>query len=216
MPSHLDVHHTLSLHSKALLLATTLSLLPLSSSSIAADLEAGEAASAICVACHAADGSTLLPEYPSLAGQGAKYLYEQMLLIRSREREIPLMAGQLDAMDDETIMNIAAWYASLTPQQGQALDENLELGERLYRAGIAEKSVSACTACHGPTGEGNAPAGFPSLKGLSRPYLVAQLKAYREGLRTSDERVGGMMRGTAHQLTDTEIEAVANYVSGVY
>ena len=126
------------------------------------------------------------------------------------------MAGQLDAMDDETIMNIAAWYASLTPQQGQALDENLELGERLYRAGIAEKSVSACTACHGPTGEGNAPAGFPSLKGLSRPYVIAQLKAYREGLRTSDERVGGMMRGTAHQLTDTEIEAVANYVSGVY
>ena len=89
MPSHLDVHHTLSLHSKALLLATTLSFLPLSSSSIAADLEAGEAASAICVACHAADGSTLLPEYPSLAGQGAKYLYDQMLLIRSREREIP-------------------------------------------------------------------------------------------------------------------------------
>ena len=198
------------------MLATTLSFLPLSSSSIAADLEAGEAASAICVACHAADGSTLLPEYPSLAGQGAKYLYDQMLLIRSREREIPLMAGQLDAMDDETIMNIAAWYASLTPQQGQALDENLELGERLYRAGIAEKSVSACTACHGPTGEGNAPAGFPSLKGLSRPYVIAQLKAYREGLRTSDERVGGMMRGTAHQLTDTEIEAVANYVSGVY
>lgn len=216
MPPHLDVHHTLSLYSKAILLAATLSFLPISTKSIAADLEAGEAASAICIACHAADGGTLVPEYPSLAGQGAKYLYDQMLLIRSGDRDIPLMAGQLDAMSDETILNIAAWYASLTPRQGQALEENLELGERIYRAGIAKKSVAACTACHGPTGVGNAPAGFPSLQGLSRPYLVAQLKAYREGLRTSDERVGGMMRGTAHQLTDTEIEAVANYVSGVH
>ena len=216
MPPHFDLHHTLSLYSKALLLATGLGFLFAASSSAAADLEAGEAASAICIACHAADGSTLLPEYPSLAGQGAKYLYDQMLLIRSGERDIPLMAGQLDAMSDGTIMNIAAWYASLTPRQGQALDENLELGEQIYRAGIAEKSVSACTACHGPTGEGNAPAGFPSLKGLSRSYVALQLKAYREGVRTSDESVGGMMRGTAHQLTDTEIEAVANYVSGVY
>ena len=189
---------------------------PLGSSTQAADLEAGEQASAICIACHAADGSTLLPEYPSLAGQGAKYLYDQMLLIRSGERDIPLMAGQLDPMSDETIANIAAWYASLTPRQGGSLDlETLEQGEQIYRAGIAEKSVSACTACHGPTGVGNAPAGFPSLKGLSRPYLVAQLTAYREGERTTDERVSGMMRDTAHQLTDAEIEAVANYISGL-
>ena len=182
----------------------------------AADLEAGEQASALCIACHAADGTTLLPEYPSLAGQGAKYLYDQMIQIRAGERDIPLMAGQLDAMSDETIANIAAWYASLTPRQGQALDVDLELGERIYRAGIAEKSVSACTACHGPTGTGNAPAGFPSLKGLSRPYLAQQLTAYREGERTTDERVSGMMRATAHQLTDAEIKAVANYISGLF
>jgi len=182
----------------------------------AADLQAGEQASVACIACHAADGSTLLPEYPSLAGQGAKYLYDQMLHIRSGERNIPLMAGQLDAMSDETIANIAAWYASLTPRQGQALDmSNLEDGEQIYRAGITEKSVSACTACHGPSGTGNVPAGFPSLKGLSRTYLVQQLKAYREGERTTDERMGGMMRDTAHQLTDAEIEAVANYISGL-
>ncbi len=188
----------------------------LCASTQAADLDAGEQAAAICLACHAADGSTLLPEYPSLAGQGAKYLYDQMIQIRSGAREIPLMAGQLDAMSDETIANIAAWYASLTPRQGQALElASLDEGEQIYRAGIAEKSVSACTACHGPSGIGNAPAGFPSLKGLSRAYLVQQLTAYREGERTTDERYGGMMRDTAHQLTDAEIEAVANYVSGL-
>ncbi len=198
------------------MLAATLSAALIPIQGIAADLQAGEEAAAICLGCHAADGSALLPEYPGLAGQGTKYLYDQMLLIRSGVREIPLMAGQLDSMSDETILNIAAWYASLPPRQGQSLEENLEMGERIYRAGIAEKSVSACTSCHGPTGIGNDPAGFPSLKGLSRPYLIAQLKAYREGLRTTDERVGGMMRGTAHQLTDAEIEAVANYVSGVY
>ena len=184
--------------------------------SFAADLEAGEEASVICLGCHAADGSSLLPEYPSLAGQNERYLIKQMHLIRSGEREVLLMAGQLDTASDETIANIAAWYASLTPRQGQAEENNLLLGEKIYRAGIADKSVSACSACHGPSGTGNAPAGFPSLKGLSREYLVQQLIAYREGMRVSDEDVGGMMRQTAHSLTDGEIEAVANYVSGVY
>ena len=201
---------------KHLLLALTLGLLSTPIMTHAADLEAGEQAAQICLGCHAADGSTLLPEFPSLAGQGQKYLVKQMQLIRSGHREILLMAGQLDPMDDETIENIAAWYASLTPRQGQAEEFNLELGERIYRAGIAEKSVSACTACHSPTGTGNAPAGFPLLKGLSRAYIVQQLTAFREGQRETDEDVGGMMRRTAHQLTDTEIEAVANYVSGLY
>lgn len=210
------VVRTLSIPAKRLLYFSLSVCAGLNVSAQAADLEAGEQAAAICIACHAADGSTLLPEYPSLAGQNAKYLYDSMLQIRDGERDIPLMAGQLDPMSDETIADIAAWYASLTPRQGQALDVNLEQGERIYRAGIAEKSVSACSACHGPTGIGNAPAGFPSLKGLSRPYVVAQLTAYREGGRTTDERVSGMMRTTAHQLTDAEIEAVANYVSGLY
>lgn len=210
------IHTTLSLSTKRLLFAFTLGLLGTPTMSFAADLQAGEEASAICLGCHAADGSTLLPEYPSLAGQNEKYLIKQMHLIRSGEREVLLMAGQLDTMSDDTIADIAAWYASLTPRQGQAEEINLEIGEKIYRAGIADKSVSACTACHGPSGKGNAPAGFPSLKGLSREYLVQQLTAYREELRLSDEDVGGMMRQTAHSLTDGEIEAVANYVSGVY
>ncbi len=216
MPTNHSVWRTLIFRTRTFLLAAALSTLFAATQSNAADLAAGEQAAAICITCHAADGSALLPEYPGIAGQGAKYLSDQMRMIRSGERNIALMAGLLDDTDDETIENIAAWYASLTPRQGQAQEAGLELGERIYRAGIAAKSVSACSACHSPNGAGNALAGFPSLRGLSRPYLVAQLKAYRENRRVSHERFGGMMQGVAHQLTDSEIEAVANYISGIY
>ena len=71
-------------------------------------------------------------------------------------------------------------------------------------------------ACHARNGNGNSLAGFPRLSGQPVEYLVVQLKAYREDQRTSDEYVGGMMRDVASKLTDTEIEAVANYITGLY
>ena len=127
------------------------------------------------------------------------------------------MAGQLDGKTEEDLTDLAAYYASLSGTVGQvSASDQLTLGERIYRGGILDKKVTACTACQSPTGGGNPPAGFPRVSGQSVDYLVAQLTAYREGLRTSDEAYGGMMRQVAAHLNDGEIKAVATYIHGLH
>ena len=169
-----------------------------------------------CVPCHGEDGNATIEGYPNIAGQNEKYLLHQMQLMRSGERQIPLMLGQLEQKTDAELQEIATYYASLPGRIGQASPEQLDLGEKIYRGGILDKNVAACTACHSPFGNGNSLAGFPRLSGQPVEYTITQLKAYREGQRESDDNNGGMMRDIAANLTDTEIAAVANYISGLY
>jgi cytochrome c553 len=182
----------------------------------AADAAAGQAQAAPCAACHGENGISSLAGSANLAGQNERYLFRQLQAIRDNKRPVPLMAGQLDGKSDEDLANLAAHYARLPPVVGQANDDQLTLGTQIYRGGILEKGVAACTACHSPTGQGNAPAGFPHLSGQAADYVIAQLKGYREGVRTTDEDYGGMMRQVASGLTDTEITAVANYIRGLH
>ena len=169
-----------------------------------------------CVACHGEDGNSLVASYPNIAGQNFRYLARQMRLIRDGERPAPLMAGQLDNMTDAQIDDLAAFYESQPANVGQAAPDSIALGEAIYRGGLLAKSVPACTACHAPDGSGNALAGFPRLSGQQLDYTIEQLRAYREGNRTTDEEYGGMMRQTVVGLTDGEISAVANYVLGLH
>ena len=170
-----------------------------------------------CVACHGQDGASgILPDYPNLAGQNARYLLEQMRMIKSGERAAPLMAGQLDRLSEDDLAALAAHYAALPAKVGRSSADTLDAGARIYRGGLLAKGVAACTACHSPTGAGNAPAGFPMLSGQRFDYVVAQLIAYREGQRKTDDAHGAMMRQVAAGLTDTEIRAVANYVQGLH
>ena len=182
----------------------------------AGDPVAGASKAATCVACHGADGNSTIPDYPNIAGQNANYLESQMLLMRDGERAIPLMAGQLDAMSDQDIRDMAAHYARQPAKIGQASPENLKAGEMIYRGGILDKQVAACTACHAPDGNGNSLAGFPRIAGQPSNYTIEQLRAYREEQRDSDESVGGMMRAVAARMTDSEMAAVANYIQGLY
>ena len=183
----------------------------------AGDAAAGQAKSQTCAACHGADGLAVAANYPNLAGQSERYLLRQLKMIKSKVRDAPLMAGQLDAMTDTDLANLAAYFSSKTPKVAKAPDrpDDLLVGEHLYRGGSLTKQVSACTACHSPMGNGNRPAGFPMLRGQSMEYVIAQLTAYREGRRKTDEDYGGMMRMVAGRLTDNEIRALASYVQGL-
>ena len=186
---------------------------------VTGDVEAGRAQAAACGACHGQDGATPLdPSYPALAGQNARYLQHQLTLVQSGERAIPLMAGQLDGKSEQDLADLAAYYASLPAKIGQAEgdDQTIALAEGIYRGGNLDKGVAACISCHGPSGTGNAPAGFPTIGGQSKGYTIKQLTDYREGRRTTDEAYGGMMRGVAARLTDTEIAALADYLQGLH
>ena len=178
-----------------------------------ADIAAGQAKTAICGACHGADGNSMVGLFPKLAGQNVRYLVKQMNDIKNGDRVIPEMTGQLDAYTDQDMENVAAYFASQTIKLGKAKPELVALGKQLYRAGSTRKAVSACTACHSPTGSGNAPAGFPSLKGQHAEYTALQLKAFRSEKRHND--ADKVMRNNAELLSDKDIEALASYISGL-
>jgi cytochrome c553 len=185
----------------------------------AADASAGKDQSAVCSACHGADGNSAVPTFPKLAGQGERYLLKQLKDIRDGARPVPTMVGQLDGKSDDDLANLAAFYASQPATGGQTNPELLALGEKVYRAGIAERQVAACTACHSPRGKGNAPAGYPALGGQHAEYIATQLKMYRKGYEDETGRTNDgdtkIMRTTAFGLSDKEIEAVASYISGL-
>ena len=180
------------------------------------DAEAGKALAVPCAACHGQDGVAMVPGAPNLAGQNERYLKSQLQMIQSGARAAPLMAGQLTNMSDTDLQNVAAYFAAMPAPVGQAEGDLVLVGEKIYRGGIAGKAVPACTACHTPTGSGNAPAGFPHIGGQRSDYVVPQLVAYREGIRTTDEAYGSAMRQVAGGLTDTEIRALASYIQGLH
>jgi len=185
----------------------------------------GESLSVECVACHGSDGNSSAPSFPTIAGLGEKYLLKQLKDIKNQARVVPEMAGLLDNKSEQSLADLAAYYA-VQPMQltgskemqvrinsGAKVDA-LELGERLYRAGNLETNVPSCSGCHSPTGQGNSPAGFPRLSGQHADYIVKQLKAFRAGERTNDGD-SQVMRSIAKHMSDAEIAALANYIAGL-
>ncbi|NRQ43206.1 cytochrome c [Rheinheimera sp. YQF-2] len=79
----------------------------------AADLQAGKAKSAVCAACHGANGISIIPDYPNLAGQKVKYLQSSIKAYRDGERKNPIMSPMASGLSDADIANIAAYFASL-------------------------------------------------------------------------------------------------------
>lgn len=199
----------------ALLLAGALST---QAASAAGDPAEGAKLVTACQACHGSDGNGVAGNYPNIAGQNERYLFRQLQMIQDGSREAPLMAGQLNGKTEADLQNMAAFYASKPGKLGQAAgdDDQIAMAERLYKGGSMEKGVAACTACHSPSGSGNAPAGFPRISGQQPEYTIEQLTKYREGKRATDEAYGGMMRQVAANLNDTEIAALADYLQGLH
>lgn len=176
--------------------------------------EAGGQKIQVCVACHGQNGNdSTLPNAPRIGGQNASYLYKQLVEIKGMERVVPEMAGLLDDFDEQDLADMAVHYASQEEPLGAANPELVALGEKIYRGGIHELGVAACSACHSPTGNGNAPAAFPALRGQLETYTEKQLRDFRSGTRLNDE--ASVMRTITERLTDEEIAALASYVSGL-
>ena len=185
----------------------------------AGDAAAGKTKSMVCAACHGADGNSANPEWPKIAGQHASYLLKQLKNFKAgangkAERENALMAGQVAALSEADMADLAAYFEGQKVTLGETAKDQLELGQSIYRGGNPATGVAACIACHGPNGAGNPQALFPSLSGQHATYTIAQLKTFRSGARAND--AGQMMRNIAAKMTDAEIEAVAQYVQGLH
>jgi cytochrome c553 len=179
----------------------------------AADIEAGKAKSAVCAACHGADGNSANAAWPSLAGQHATYIYKQLQDFKEGRRNDATMAGMVALLNDEDMKNVAAYFESQQPKAVTFDPDMIELGESIYRGGITETSVAACMSCHSPSGKGNGPAGWPSLKGQYPEYLVLQMQNFKQGLRANDS--GEMMRNVVVRMSDREMKSVAAYIAGI-
>ena len=177
------------------------------------DLAKGEASyGAVCAACHGPDGNSAAPNYPKLAQQHPEYLVKQLTEFKSGKRANPIMLGFASTLSEDDMKNIAYWVTAKASKPGFAKEKALvTMGERIYRGGIADRQVPACAGCHSPNGAG-IPAQYPRLAGQNADYAVAQLTAFRDGVRNNSLQ----MTGVAAKLNDREIKAVSDYVAGLH
>ena len=168
----------------------------------------------VCAACHGADGNSPLAMNPSLAGQHAGYLLKQLKEFKSGARSNPVMMAMVANLSDDDMRNLSAHYASQPARALAAKDKDLAAqGAKLYRGGNLEKGVAACAGCHSANGAG-IPVQYPRLAGQHPDYVLAQLKAFRAEERANDPN--RMMRAVSSKLSDKDMAALAEYISGLH
>jgi cytochrome c553 len=202
------------------------------------NVEAGKIKSSNCVACHGADGNSIVPIYPKLAGQHENYLLKTLLayqalgaqatpaaatdkpaaapstnnaLATHKSATAQIMSAQLAQFNQQDLEDLAAYFASQKLVIGEANPSTVALGKKLYLGGDIARGIPACAACHSPIGMGNAPANFPKLSGQQSEFIKSQLNAFK-----NDERINDMMQMIAKKLNDNDIEAVSNFATGLH
>lgn len=165
----------------------------------------------VCVACHAADGNSVISLNPKLAGQHPEYLLKQLVEFKDGKRTNAVMTGMVANLTPEDMQNLATYFAGQKQALAKAKTNGVgSLGEKIYRGGIAKTNVPACASCHGANGAG-LPKQFPSLAGQHADYTYQQLKTFRTGERAN----APMMAVIATKMTDAEMHAVADYMQGL-
>ncbi|MCL2830919.1 MAG: cytochrome c4 [Betaproteobacteria bacterium] len=176
----------------------------------------------VCVACHSIDGTSVVPMYPNLAGQGRAYIYRQLTNFKPADEKTPaarvnaVMEGMVATLSDEDMHNLAAYFSQQKPVQAPPNEEKKALipeGQKLWRMGDFAKGIPACAGCHGPRGAG-LPAQYPHVAGQHQEYTTTQLKTFRSGERANDPE--GMMRAIADKLSDRQIDALSEYMANLH
>jgi len=177
--------------------------------------DAGRTKSLTCSACHGADGNSVTPMWPSLAGQHERYIVRQLEAFREGQREDAGMRGFVSTLSEADMRDLAAYFAEQTMVPKGAPPDSVSLGQQIYRGGVPDRGIPACIACHGPTGMGNPMAGYPRVSHQHATYTATTLRAYADGSRRSDAPMNQMMRNIAEHLLEDEIEALAGYLQGL-
>jgi cytochrome c553 len=176
-------------------------------------VEEGQSKSTPCIACHGMNGNSSNPVWPNLAAQHKQYIERQLKAFKAGTRQDPLMSPMAMSLSDDDVQDLAAFFDAQTLTGLEADAGRAPLGQRVYRGGDSSSGVAACIACHGPGGDGNPAAGYPSIKGQHSAYVAAQLRAYRAGTRKTDPNQ--MMRDVTRTMSDEQIDAVAAFIQGM-
>lgn len=183
--------------------------------------ENGKAKSVTCAACHGTDGNSAIAMNPKIAGQHENYLVKQLTEFKlasqtggKEGRNNAVMNGMAAGLSEQDILDLSAYYSSQEATQGEASEDVIVQGNKLYVGGDLERGITACIACHGPKGNGTSLSGFPDISGQHSEYIATQLKAFRSGERTNS--LNGMMADIAKRMTDEDIQVISSYVAGLH
>jgi cytochrome c553 len=186
--------------------------------------EAGAAKAAVCTACHGPGGNSVNPEWPTIAGQNAVYIREQLAMFKAKKRNNPVMFPIVEPLTEQDFADLAAYFSTQTPNGLEADPSYWKAGEALYKAGDVARNIPACAACHGPAGQGNAASGYPALRAQHSVYTVKQLQDYLTQNRYRDPsdtatihttRNSPMMTTIAARLSPEDIRNLASYLQGL-
>ena len=180
---------------------------------VASDVDRGrEIARAECIACHGEDGNSLAPTFPKLAGLQPEYLAKQLREYLDGKRTNEMMVPVLEKLTAADVEPLAAWFASQTMSRGAVSDPRLaQAGRAIYVDGNPDAGVPACMGCHLESGAGN--PRFPRIAGQHPEYVLQQMLQFKSGARSNDR--GRVMRTIAARMTEQEMKAVAEYVTGL-
>ena len=177
--------------------------------------QAGQEKSIICAACHGPTGISNNPEWPTLSGQHANYLIKQLNNFKAQQgRSLPAMSAMVLNLSPQDMDDLAAFYANQPLPEGATPKQYLKRGEQLYRGGDFSKHITACIACHGPKGHGNAEASFPALSGQHAAYTILQLQAFKNHSRQND--LNAIMQDISSHMSTEDMTAVAHYIEGLH
>ncbi len=170
-----------------------------------------------CKTCHGLSGQGYLGYFPMprLAGQQPEYIEAQLRAFIERRRSNPIMRNVAHVLSPSMITALANHFHHLNPPPfGGGPRGLIATGKRIYEDGLPEANVPACAACHGAEGKGQNE--IPRLAGQLYPYMVGQLTGWRteRGQGTAVD-TSAIMAPTAHNMTRSQIEAVAAYVSSL-
>ena len=212
------------------LLAATISIatlalfqvLPVAAAEVAAKVDLAHAkqiVDTVCAACHGADGNSVAPANPNLAGQGADYITRQLQHFKSGVRSNAVMGALVAGLSPEDMVALGLYFSQQKPKGGTAKDPALvKAGQSLFRGGLAATGLPACSSCHSPNGAG-IPKNYPRLAGQHAEYTLAQLKAFKAGERGADKDgkdvQGRIMGAVAQKMTEEQMKAVADYSAGL-
>ncbi|MEO7623858.1 MAG: c-type cytochrome [Gallionella sp.] len=176
------------------------------------DPVAGREKSQLCQGCHGEEGISIEGLIPKLAGQYGKYIAKELRNYQAGTRSHQIMNAMAATISDDDLADIAAYFASRPKMKGAG--SNSELGKKLFLHGDISRTMVACVNCHGVNGKGLTPntSMFPVIGGQQKDYIRRQLVNFRKNDRTNSPNA--IMNKITQKLTDDEIEALADYVSG--
>ena len=180
------------------------------------DAKAGQAINAMCIGCHGIKGyQASFPEVykvPMISGQNAKYIVSALNAYKKGERKHPTMRGVAEALTDQNIVDLAAYYSVHGVVEGQSAPKEAKAPSAQVAALLGKAN---CASCHGANFSTPIDPSYPKIGGQHADYLYVALKSYKNESNAIVGRGNAIMAGMAKQYSNAELKQIANYLASV-